>query len=232
MVVVDTLSKTFAGGRENTDEMAGYVANCEKIASKLNCLVLIIHHPSKQGEEERGHSSLRGGVVTSISITGSEVKTAKTVKQKDGPEGEVVRFSLETVVLGTNTRGKDVTTCLVHILEGEDDLSGPVGNAIDKAKNCLTGHAKTALRVLEDMLARSAVPVPIEIPAMAIDRAKVQRVIRSGQAAHTLATELQALVKADPDKVKDTAERTTRRVLTLLKSKEILGSWGDFVWIN
>lgn len=229
MIVIDTLSKTFAGGRENTDEMAGYVANCEKIAAKMNCLVLIIHHSSRQSDDERGHSSLRGGVVTSIKVSGAAVKTALTVKQKDGPEGEVVHFSLETVVLGTNSRGKEVTTCLVHYVDGE---GGAVGSAIDKAKNRLTGHDRTAYRVLKALQAQSTYPVPAEIPATAIDRARVQCVIPSGQAAGTLATELRAFVNADPDKIADTAKRTARRALSSLKSKEILGSWGDFVWIN
>lgn len=232
LIVIDTLSKTFAGGRENTDEMAEYVANCEEIAAAMNCLVLIIHHPSRQGEDERGHSSLRGGVVTSIRISGSTIKTAKTVKQKDGPEGEAVHFTLESVTLGTNSRGKDVTTCLVHYVDSEGEDGAPVGSAIDRAKRSLVGHAKTALRTLEEIQARSVIPVPAEIPVTAIDRAKVERVIQSGQAADILATELRAFVKADPDKIADTAERTARRILSSLKSKEILGSWGDFVWIN
>lgn len=232
LIVIDTLSKTFAGGRENTDEMAEYVANCEKIAAAMNCLVLIIHHPSRQSEAERGHSSLRGGVVTSIQISGSNTKTAKTVKQKDGPEGEAVHFTLETVTLGTNSRGKEVTTCLVHYVDSEGEEGSAAGSAIDRAKRSLVGHAKTALRTLEELQARSLVPVPADIPETAIDRAKVGRVIQSGQAADTLATELRAFVKADPDKIADTAERTARRTLASLKSKEILGSWGDFVWIN
>jgi RecA-family ATPase len=232
MIVIDTLSKTFAGGRENTDEMAGYVANCEKIAAKMNCLVLIIHHPSRQSDDERGHSSLRGGVVTSIKISGTAVKTALTVKQKDGPEGEVVHCSLETVVLGTNSRGKEITTCLVHYVDDEGEESGAVGSAIDKAKNRLKGHAKTAFRVLEALQAQSTLPVPAKIPATAIDRAKVQCVIQSGQAADTPATELRAFVKADPDKIADTVERTARRVLGGLKSKGIIGSWEEFLWIN
>lgn len=232
MIVVDTLSKTFAGGRENTDEMAEYVANCEKIAATMNCLVLIIHHPSRQSEEERGHSSLRGGVVTSIKVSGTTVKTARTVKQKDGPEGEAVHFSLETVTLGTNSRGKPVTTCLVNIVEGEGEERGATGSAIDRTKASLVGHNKTALRVLEELQAQSTLPVPAAIPAAAIDRAKVCSVIDAGYAADTLASELRAFVKADPDKIADTAERTARRVMSTLKSKEILGSWGELLWIN
>ncbi|MBA4753621.1 MAG: AAA family ATPase [Sphingobium sp.] len=40
LVIIDTLSKTFGGGKENTDDMATYVANCQRIASEFNCLVV------------------------------------------------------------------------------------------------------------------------------------------------------------------------------------------------
>lgn len=232
LIVVDTLSKTFAGGRENTDEMAEYVANCEKISAEMNCLVLIIHHPSRGKEEERGHSSLRGGMAAAISVSGDKIKTATTVKQKDGPEGETVHFKLDPVTLGTNSRGKEVTTCLVEYVDGEGAETATTGSALDRAKRALTGHNKTALRVLEEMQARSVVPVPDEIPPTSIDRSKVDRVVPSGQAADTLSLELRAFVKADPDKLADTAERTARRAFASLKAKEILGSWGEFVWIN
>ncbi len=172
------------------------------------------------------------GIVASIKVSGTTVKTAKTVKQKDGPEGETVHFSLETVTLGTNSRGKPVTTCLVNIVEGGSEERGATGSAIDRAKVSLVGHKKTALRILEELQARSTLSVPAAIPALAIDRAKVCSVIDAGHAADTLANELRAFVKADPDKIADTAERTARRVMSSLKSKEILGSWGEFLWIN
>jgi hypothetical protein len=136
------------------------------------------------------------------------------------------------VTLGKNSRGKDITTSLVNHDDSESEEGGAAGSVIDRAKRNLNGHAKTALRVLEELQSRSPVPVPADIPATAIDRAKVKSVVQSGHAADTLASELRAFVKADPDKISDTAERTARRTLSSLKSKEILGSWGDLVWIN
>jgi RecA-family ATPase len=72
MVVIDTLSKTFGGGKENSDDMAVYLANCQRVASAFECLTLIVHHRPKDSESRdlRGHSSLRAGVDTAILVEG------------------------------------------------------------------------------------------------------------------------------------------------------------------
>lgn len=229
LVVLDTLSKTFGAGKENTDDMASYVANCEKIAAAFDCLTLIIHHRPRnaEGQNERGHSSLRGGVVASILVEGEETKTALTVKQKDGPENERVSFRLSAVSIGSNSRGKDVTTCLVDIVEVDPDLFASVA-----PKRVLTGNKRIAFDALETLIALHGEFVPDDIPRECIDRQKVSKVIRSGQAADKLRAEFLGVVKADPDKLSDTARRTAARALTDLKGAGILGSWEEWVWLQ
>lgn len=226
LVVVDTLSKTFGAGKENTDDMAVYVANCERIAAAFDCLTLIVHHRPKDTEsrELRGHSSLRGGVVASVLVEGDEIKTATTVKQKDGPEGERISFELERVVLGTNSRGKDVSTCLVRMVDNDvaDAISHP-------ARRLVSGHNLTALDVLTDELDRWGEPVPSSIPADAIDRSQVTRVVRSGQVRTKLADTMSGKC---PDKNADTIQRSARRALQALEGKEICGSWGEWIWLR
>lgn len=72
LIVIDTLSKTFGAGKENSDDMAGYVANCQRVASAFDCLTLIVHHRPKDSESRdlRGHGSLRGGIDTAILVEG------------------------------------------------------------------------------------------------------------------------------------------------------------------
>lgn len=116
LIVVDTLSKTFGAGKENSDDMASYVANCGRIASELDCLVMPLHHRPKDSESKdlRGHGSLRAGVDTAILVEDGELRRATIVKQKDGEDGLAWRFVLDRVVLGTNQRGKEVSSCLVR----------------------------------------------------------------------------------------------------------------------
>jgi hypothetical protein len=103
---------------------------------------------------------------------------------------------------------------------------------VERAKLSLSGHNKTALRVLQEMIAKAGKEPPINIPPDAIDRFKTWHAIDAGHAADRLQAEFSGLVEGDPDKKADTARRTVRRALTHLKSKEILGSWGDWLWIN
>lgn len=121
LVVIDTLSKTFGAGKENTDDMASYVANCQRIASKFECFTLIVHHRPK-GEDAadlRGHSSLKGGIDTAILVESRTLKTAKITKQKDGEDGLSVQFSLDQIELGQDKQGNVITSCVVSIAEDE-----------------------------------------------------------------------------------------------------------------
>lgn len=228
LIVVDTLSKTFGGGKEVSDDMASYVANCEKVAAAFDALTLIVHHRPKDGSaSERGHTSLRGGVVTSILIEGETIKTATTVKQKDGPDGERIAFRLEPYTLGQTSRGTDVTTCLVDIME-EDDFP----HTARDPRQDLTGHSKTALKTIERLIASNGTAPPASIPADVIDRTAIASVLAAGHAADTLTAELEGLCDGSPDKRADTARRTAKRAIAKLKDLEILGSWGDWLWLK
>lgn len=129
MIVLDTLSKTFGAGKENTDDMVNYVNNCQRVASAFECLTVVVHHRPKDADSKdlRGHSSLRGNVDTTILVEAGDIKTATTLKQKDGEDHIQVRFKLNRVVIGQDKRGKEVSTCLVEITDEhpqEDVLDG------------------------------------------------------------------------------------------------------------
>lgn len=141
MIVLDTLSKTFGAGKENTDDMVNYVNNCQRVASAFDCLTAVVHHRPKDNESRdlRGHSSLRGNVDTTILVESGDIKTATTLKQKDGEDNVQIRFKLHPTVIGADKRGKEVSTCLVEITDEhpqEDALKGLSGKEKD-ALTCL-----------------------------------------------------------------------------------------------
>lgn len=141
MIVLDTLSKTFGAGKENTDDMVNYVNNCQRVASSFDCLTVVVHHRPKDQDSKdlRGHSSLRGNVDTTILVEAGDIKTATTLKQKDGEDNIQVRFKLHRTVIGQDKRGKEVSTCLVEITDEhpqEDALKGLTGRERD-ALTCL-----------------------------------------------------------------------------------------------
>ena len=234
LIVIDTLSKTIGAGKENTDDVAFYIGNCERIAQTFNAFVLFVHHRPKDRDstDMRGHSSLRGNIDAAIMVeANSDRRTATTTKQKDGEDNQRLAFELERVVLGHNAKGKEVSTCLVNITDEAPPTKANL-SPLEKAKAKLTGHKKTGLRVIETTMQTEGVVVPSDIPANVIDREKVWRVCTSGQVADKLESDFLAIVVGDLDKRADNASRTARRVMADLKAAQILGSWQDWVWIN
>lgn len=232
MLVIDTLSKTFGAGKENTDDMASYVANCQRVSSAFDCLTAVVHHRPKDSESRdlRGHSSLRGGIETTILVEAGDIKTATTLKQKDGEDNMVVRFKLERVVIGEDKRGKEISTCLTEIVEGSE--AAVQKDPRDSRKARLTGHKKTALRAIEDAIAASGTEPPADIPSELIDRYRTWKAANAEDVSERLKNEFYALEDGDETKRRDTARRYANRALKELKSASIIGTWGEWIWVN
>lgn len=116
MIVLDTLARVIAGGNENASEdMGALIGNCDRIREQARAHVMLVHHTGKdEARGARGHSSLRAATDTEIEVSGGDgVSLAKVTKQRDLEiEGEF-GFGLDVVPLGVNSRGKDVTSCVV-----------------------------------------------------------------------------------------------------------------------
>lgn len=231
LVIVDTLSKTFGAGKENSDDMATYVANCAAIADHFECCTLVVHHRPKDTESRdlRGHSSLRGGIETTILVEGGPVKTAETYKQKDGPDHERLSFALQVVELGVNAKGKAVTTCIV---EYRDAAPAFGGNPIKAKVAKLSDQARIVYNALGDAIEQHGVPIGPPVPDEQYNVATVGKMVRGGQAADNIKAALHSIVSGDPDKLADKIDRYRRRHIETLKSREIIGSWEDWLWIN
>ena len=118
MVIVDTLSRAMAGGNENNSEdMTALIRNCDRIRHATDTHLCIVHHSGKdEAKGARGHSSLRAATDTEIEIKRDPELTrsvVKVVKQRDLEALDPLAFTLQVATLGTNTRGKPVTSCVV-----------------------------------------------------------------------------------------------------------------------
>lgn len=156
LIVIDTLSRALAGGNENgPDDMGLLVGTSDRIRAETGAHVLWVHHSGKdQARGARGHSLLRAATDTEIEVTADgPTRTARVTKQRDLEcTGEFV-FTLKTVELGTNARGKPITSCVVD--EGETPGRGHAAGAASSILRRLTGHNKRALEVLIDLVAAS-----------------------------------------------------------------------------
>jgi len=128
LVIVDTLSRSFGGGDENSSkDMTTFISNMDKLRDATGAHVLIVHHAGKDGARgARGHSSLRAATDTEISIkraSGGKFSIASIDKQRDGDSGDKLQFELHQVELGVDDDGDPITTCVV-IERNADTNSG------------------------------------------------------------------------------------------------------------
>lgn len=117
-IIVDTLSRALAGGNENASEdMSALVRGADQVRSATGAHLTFIHHTGKDElKGARGHSSLRGAVDSEVEIRRAEGGAifVTATKQRDLETGRPFAFRLTKVEVGTNHRGKTVTSCIVE----------------------------------------------------------------------------------------------------------------------
>lgn len=239
LVVVDTLSKTMGGGKENTDDMATYVANCGRVASEFQCLVMPVHHRPKDSEnsDPRGHGSLRGGVDTIILVEAGAPKRARVTKQKDGEDGDTFRFNLRSIELGIDRDGDQVTSCICEYPSAD---AAPAADPVAQAQARLSDGQALALRFLGDAIATRGYAVPAEIPGDVINTDKVGKVVALSdwRDMFVAANRTGAGYPADvdpgqgPDKSADTPRRTFGRYVSRLQVLDLVRVWEDHAWLT
>ncbi|WP_068495503.1 AAA family ATPase [Paramagnetospirillum marisnigri] len=137
MVVFDTLARCFGDGDENRQaDMSRLVEAGELVRRAFKCAVVIIHHTPKESDELRGSSVLEGAsdFVLRVSKTESGMET-HVRKLKDGKDGVVLGFRMESQNLGTDEDGDTILTP-VAVLEGEvRECAAPPADAAPAGKN-------------------------------------------------------------------------------------------------
>lgn len=230
LVVIDTLSKTFGSGKENTDDMASYVANCEKIAGTFDCCVMPVHHRPKDAEskEPRGHSSLKGGVDTVVLIEAGLTKKATVHKQKDGEDGNVFMFNLKQVEIGVDDDGETVTSCIVEHTKVDNSLPTDPKAA---ARKRLSDKQRQVLSELGKCLEHHGQAVPAEIPDSHINTFMTTKVTTRDLWRDTY------LAIACPDRDsrdtnRDSERKAWLRAVEKLQSLGLVGTWEGYAWLN
>jgi hypothetical protein len=116
-IVVDTLAQVTPGANENSGEdMGRALAHCKALHKATGAMVLLVAHAGKDASKGiRGWSGIKGALDVEILVERSgDTRSAKITKLKDGDgEGEVFGFKLNTVNLGLNDAGKQITSCVV-----------------------------------------------------------------------------------------------------------------------
>lgn len=155
LIVLDTFAQVTAGANENSGEdMGDALANCRLIRAPHDSMILLVHHVGKDSSRgARGWSGLKAAADVEMEVVANEnARHVEVTKMKDGETGFIQGFSLSTVVLGQDSRGDDISSCVVDY-----NAKGKVTEAETGAKGANQKVVKAALRELMDF---EDAPVP------------------------------------------------------------------------
>jgi hypothetical protein len=98
LVIIDTLSRSFGGGEENSSaDMGAFVDGVTKLAKGRHMSALVVHHMGAEAKRERGHTSFRANLDVMISCKAKKtldrprriyMLTLSNDKQKDDIEAD------------------------------------------------------------------------------------------------------------------------------------------------
>lgn len=117
VIVVDTLAQTMPGGDENSAESVGKaLLHCRMLHLQTGALVVLVHHAGKDASKgARGWSGLRAAADAEIEISRVDNdRVASVTKMKDGMDGAEFGFRLNTIVVGVDDDGDDITSCVIE----------------------------------------------------------------------------------------------------------------------
>jgi hypothetical protein len=118
LLVLETLSASGLIKDENSNsEAAEAFVKLAALGRALGVLVLVTHHPGKNGSAERGASAIRGSADYMLEVRRDGDKTSvrdlELVKARNAPQRTLGSFTLVPVVLGHDSRGREVSSLCV-----------------------------------------------------------------------------------------------------------------------
>ena len=149
LIVVDTLSTSIGENDENLPATVNLLLkNIEPLRALSNSHVLFVHHTGKnEALGSRGTSAWKASVDTEIYLKSDDgLVCVSTTKQRDYQRADKLYFYLETVVLGIDTDGDDVTSCVVRYTR-----KGDRPRKLSAAKRSVLDGLEKALKQARDV---------------------------------------------------------------------------------
>ena len=119
LIVIDTLTAVgLLQDENNNSECGAAVKALEALALRFNCMVLVNHHPPKNGTGARGGGALHAGFDVVLEVAhekGQEVRYVECTKAREGRVGAWGSFTLISITVGFDRRGRARTTCEVSM---------------------------------------------------------------------------------------------------------------------
>lgn len=140
LLVIDTLTRVFGAGDQNTSkDMTRFVQSCDQVLADTKAHVLVIHHTAWAGERMKGAIDLDGAVDATFLVKKDHGKYKLVCNgTNDGEEGDLLAFKMDSVVLGHDEDGEPTTAPVVV----------PVGEEVKMTSGGATGISATVLAAL------------------------------------------------------------------------------------
>jgi len=116
LIVIDTLNQASPGADENSSiDMSRIIQNAQVLAKETSSHVMLVHHTGKDTSKGlRGHSSLIAALDVAIEVKQDGTGRSWGIsKSKDDSDEGLYQFDLKQIILGTDSHGYQLTSCVV-----------------------------------------------------------------------------------------------------------------------
>lgn len=152
LVVVDTLSQTYAGEENSANEMAAYLREIGlRFRALWSCAVALVHHTGHNATERpRGSSAIRSNLDFLLGVFRDEKEMLATLtceKQKEGELFQDATFALSVHNLGTDEDGDALTSLVARHLSSAEDVQDAMEDERDAGRG---GKNQLLLRLVQN----------------------------------------------------------------------------------
>jgi KaiC/GvpD/RAD55 family RecA-like ATPase len=120
IIVIDTMSASFEGDDSSQQDIAKMMRNLKTLSDALECLVVFVHHTTKDGASYRGSGVLFANVDAVLELVSEGEGSARKQwitqrKHREGEDGKSYPFSLKiSEPLALKPNGKPITSCTIE----------------------------------------------------------------------------------------------------------------------
>jgi hypothetical protein len=166
LIVIDTLSQTFAGDENSSSDIASYLRMINsEIREPFGATVLVIHHSGHSASERpRGSSAITANVDFLLGCFRSDPEALnarlEVTKQKDGDKVKGLYFDLERRVIGKDEENEEISSLVAvyHDAVASIRESNDAGNKYEVLIMKLLTEAQGG-QIMENDLKEAAMPI-------------------------------------------------------------------------
>ena len=126
LIIIETVNRVLAGGDENNSaDMGSLINRLAYIQEATGAHILTVHHCPIKGQRLRGHSSLLGMCDVTILVDKAGFGYfAQIEKSNDGPSGELISWTVESIELHQDLETGVITTAPVVVPASHSPSAG------------------------------------------------------------------------------------------------------------